>query len=175
MTFSIRMMILGASICASSVYSETTKVEHEVEKGVENKKVLFVYDKVDKQSSFYINAFRKVLGETGHTIEEAAVESEKNADITTFDVLVIYSRVMAFNMMSPVRKWIKERKNFSGKDLFIYVTADRWFYKGHYDGLIKLVKKSNGNLVDGVTMATNKMTDEQKIEKIGEHLIKLKQ
>lgn len=137
------------------------------------KKVLFVYDVVDERSGFYIDAFRKALAKTGHDISEVAVEKGTVEDISSYDVLVVYSRVMAFNMMSPVRKWLKKHGSFKGRKLFLYVTADRLFHKAHCRGLIKLVKKREGVVIDAVTMATNKMSDEDKVRTIGTHLQKL--
>jgi DNA topoisomerase IB len=137
-------------------------------------KVLFVYDKFGNGPNFYVDEFRKQLREKGNEVEETALDSSPVTDLSPYRFLIIYSRVMAFNMMSPVRGWIRAQKSFNGKELFIYVTADRLLNKTHRKGLLRLVKKRGGAVVDAVTMATHGMSEAQKREAIAKHLAKLK-
>jgi hypothetical protein len=137
-------------------------------------KVLFIYDKIDKGSRFYVDAFKQELGRKARTVEEAAVESTPSAaDPSSFRYLVIYSRVMAFNMISPVKKWIKQLKSLKDKKIFLYVTSNRFGHEANLKSLLKLVGQRGGIVVDAVTMATNKMSEGQKRAAIAKHLEKL--
>lgn len=137
-------------------------------------KVLFVYDKVDKGTQPYINAFRERLKATGLSVEEAAVEVAAVNDLAPYTTVVLYSRVMGFDSMSPVRDWLKSRKDLGGKSVFLFVTASRWFFGKHYQKMLKIIKDRNGNVVDAVTMATSSMSDAQKRDAVAKHLEKLK-
>lgn len=139
-----------------------------------DKKVLFIYDKIDDNTRFYVDAFRKELSERAHSVEETAVESATDAaDPSAFRFIVIYSRVMAFNMISPVRKWIKRQGSLKDKKIFLYVTSDRIGHESNLKNLLKLVVQRGGVVVDAVTMATHKMSKEQKSAAIAKHLEKL--
>lgn len=130
--------------------------------------LLFVYDTLDEKSEFYITHLREQLRESGFVFDEAAVKNEANADAGQYDTIVVYSRVMAFNMSSPVRAWLKSVKSFEHTRVYIFVTAARWFEQKHKDELLKIVSRKNPEEVDAVTSATEKMTDRQKIDGIEE-------
>jgi hypothetical protein len=136
-------------------------------------KVLFVYDKVDKESAFYVGAFRDELAKAGVRFEEAAVDSTKVKDLSRYEHVLIYSRVLQFNWASPVRSWAKSVASFAGKKVHIFVTANRWFAEDNKKQLFTLVSKRNGS-VDAISTATNKMTDEQKIKQVADEVAKVK-
>ncbi len=137
-------------------------------------KVLFIYDKIDKGSRFYVDAFKRELSQKVRIVEESAVAGTPSAaDASGFRNIVIYSRVMAFNMMFPVRKWIKKQKSLKDKRIFLYVTSGGIGHEANLKSLLKVVKEKNGTVVDAVTMATTKMTEEQKQAAIAKHLEKL--
>ncbi len=130
--------------------------------------LLFVYDTLDEKSDFYITHLREQLRESGFAFEEAAVKNETTVDVGQYDTIVVYSRVMAFNMSSPVRAWLKSVKTFEHARVYIFVTAARWFEQKHKEELLKIVSRKNPEEVDAVTSATEKMTDRQKIDGIKE-------
>lgn len=139
---------------------------------VRESKVLFVYDTLDDKSSFFITAFRDALKELA--VDEAAVENPVKTDIGSYDAVVLYSRVLAFDMKSPVRTWIAGQKSFNRRKVYLFTTANRWFYEKHLSKLIDMLKAREATVVDAVTMATKDMTDEQKREKVLELVLKVR-
>jgi len=136
-------------------------------------KVLFVYDTLDDKSSFFITTFREELTALPCTVDEAAVENSKTGDLSHYSLLVIYSRIMAFDMKSPVRKWIEGQKSFGKKKIALFVTTNRWFLEKHFSRLKDLLGKRNADVVDAVSMATKDLTDEQKKAWVRENLAKV--
>ena len=87
------------------------------------KMALLVYDKVDNNSKFFVEGFREQLKASGIPFEEAAVESTQIRDVSRYEYLVIYSRVMAFTMISPVKRWVRSMASFENKKVLLFVTA----------------------------------------------------
>ena len=125
-------------------------------------RVLFVSDKTDKPAKFFMDAFTEELTAAGVTFSGNAVDAKSMIDDMPYATILVYSQVMAFNNISPVSAWVKAQKSLKGIRLFIFVTANRWFYESRRKKLGKLVKERGGEVVDAVTMATNKMTAEGK-------------
>ncbi|MBN1759022.1 MAG: hypothetical protein JW863_11930 [Chitinispirillaceae bacterium] len=125
-------------------------------------KVLFVSDKTDKPAKFFLDAFTEELTASGRPFDEVAVDAKSPVDPAEYSSIVVYSQVMAFNNISPVSAWVKSQKSLQGKRLFLFVTANRWFYESRLKKLVKLVGDRDGEVVDAVTMATTKMNAEQK-------------
>lgn len=135
-------------------------------------RVLFVYDILDNETSFFINTFRKELSTLPCSTDELSLEQSKDSDMSQYNLLVLYSRVMAFDMKSPVRKWVKAIKSFDKKNVALIVTAYRWFNEKHYKEMTKLLKAKDANIVDAVSMATKDLSNEQKRAKVHESLVK---
>lgn len=136
-------------------------------------KTLFLYDTLDTDSRFFIETFRDAFKEANIDIKEGAVAEKQAIDFSDVTDIVLYSRVMAFDMKSPLRKWVTEQKTFEGKRLYLYVTANRWFYEKHFDKFLNLIKDRNGTLVDAVTTATSKLTDDQKRGQVRTFIMKI--
>ena len=126
--------------------------------------MLFVYDALDENSEFYITHLREQLREKGFTYDEVAVKSKADFDPISYDTIVVYSRVMGFNMSSPVRGWLKSVKSLKNTRVYLFVTAARWFEQKHKEQLAKIAAQKDPKAVNAVTSATEKMTPEQKIE-----------
>jgi flavodoxin len=137
-------------------------------------KVLFVYDTNNKATKIYIEAIRSRLSGDGFTVDEASSSSLKKKDPSSYDKIVIYGMVMAFNAKSMVRNWLKAQKDLAGKKVYIFVTANRWSEEKLHKDLVKLSAKKKAIVVDAVSMATNKVSDEKKREKAVEFLVKIK-
>lgn len=135
-------------------------------------KALFVYDKVDENSKFFVECFRTQLQNAGVQFDEYAVDSSDKKDISAYLHFFVYSRVMAFDMASSVRKWVHGEKGFDGKKLFIFVTAAKWFFEKHKNDLVTHAAQRGGTVVDAVSMATGKMSEERKVEEVRTHLSK---
>ncbi|MBD3393876.1 MAG: hypothetical protein GF418_17225 [Chitinivibrionales bacterium] len=134
---------------------------------------LFIYDKIDDNSRFYIEAVRENLGGMGIPFKEAAAETEKNYDASPYHRVIVYSMVMGFNMISPVRSWLRKGEGLTGKDVLILVTANRWFNEKQRKELVKIAGDRQANVIDAVSMATEKLSDEKKQKTIGKHLARL--
>ncbi len=132
--------------------------------------LLFVYDTIDESSRFFIQAIRDRLRETAFVIDEVAVENADVDSVGKYDCIVVYSRVMALNMRSPVRKWIRSKKDFKKTRMVIFVTANRWFEEKRRKELTALAGRRNATVVDAVSMATNTLTAEQKRRAVKENL-----
>jgi len=129
-------------------------------------KVLFVYDTIDKLSSFYVNTFRENLKNESFQVDEASAAGLRQKDPSQYDQIIMYGMVMAFNMKSLVRKWLKSQKSLENKQLFIFVTANRWFNENLRKDLEKTASQKHATVVDAVSMATNKVSEAEKREKI---------
>ena len=129
-------------------------------------KVLFVYDTIDKASAFYVGTIRENLKKAQFLVDEASSGGLRQKDPLPYNHVVIYGMVLAFNLKSPVRDWLKSQKNLENKKIFIFVTANRWFNEKLCKELAKLATKQRATVVDAVSMATNKATNEEKREKM---------
>ncbi len=141
---------------------------------MESPTVLFVYDTLDNDTRFYVEAFRDNLKQSGLAYEEAAVEHALDSDPGPFEYLVIYSRVMAFDLASPVRKWLQSLKTLEGTKVYVFVTAAKWLHQKQCKKLSELVRERRGMVVDAVSAATSSLSEEQKRERIEQHLSGLK-
>jgi len=158
----LQMLVLPVILCSclfTTAYAQAQTHEPSV---------LFVYDTLDDKSSFFITAFRDALKGMPVTVDEAAVEHPVKKEVAAYDAVVLYSRVMAFDMKSPVRTWVEQQKSFNKKKVFLFVTANRWFQEKHFAKLLDMLKKRDATVVDAVTLATKDMTDEKKKAKVRE-------
>ena len=137
-------------------------------------KVLFVYDSITKPSAFYVETIRENLKDASFQVDEASSSALRHKDPSQYSHIVMYGMVMAFNMKSSVRKWLKSQKSLENKKLFIFVTANRWFNENLRKDLVKLASQKNATVVDAVAMATNKVSEAEKREKITALLAQMK-
>jgi hypothetical protein len=115
------------------------------------------------------------MRESGLAFDEMAVKDDASITIGHYDTVVVYSRVMAFNMSSPVRGWLKSVEDLDSTAVYIYVTANRWFEQKHKEQLVNIVSPKNPEKVDAVTSATEKMTEQEKVESIQDFVDMLKE
>jgi menaquinone-dependent protoporphyrinogen IX oxidase len=156
----IRTIILPATLLFSFPSWATDTLD------VTPDKVLFVYDTITKPSAFYVETIRENLEKESFQVDEASSSALRQKDPSQYHQIVIYGMVMAFNMKSSVRSWLKSQKNLENKKVFIFVTANRWFDENLRKDLAKLATKKNATVVDAVSMATNKVSDAEKREKM---------
>ena len=138
------------------------------------KKTLLVYDDCYAKSQPYIEFFRNEFGKTGIAFDELSLKKNGKKVPADYEVILIYSRVVAFNMASPVRTWLKSLKTLFNKKVFVFVTANRWFEKTNMQQIVKLVSDRGGEVVDAVSTATGKMSTEQKKESVAKQVAKIK-
>jgi hypothetical protein len=136
--------------------------------------VLFVHDKGDAATQPFVNAFREYLKATGLPVDETVVDSIAITDLSPYRTILLYSRVMAFDNMSPVRDWLKKQQDLGNRNVFLFVTANRWFFEKHLKKMKSIITGRNGVIVDAVTMATKNMDTAQKQDAVKKHLEKLR-
>jgi hypothetical protein len=137
-------------------------------------KALLVYDTIDSKTKIYIDTYRKTAADAGIALKEISLKHATIADLSEFDCLLIYSEVMAFNMMFPVKKWLKTVKGIENRRFFILTTAAKFLDENNLNELTGIVNKNKGIIVDARSSATGKLTEAQKIDLVRKHLGKLK-
>jgi len=135
--------------------------------------VLLVYDSLDKSTQIYIETYRTEVQKAGFTLDELVTRKPAAADLSKYSYILIYSRVMAFNMMSPVRNWLKAQNSLKNSNICIVTTASKFLEKNNSNDLVNLVKKKNGTLVDAVAAATKNLSSGQKADLVVKHIEKL--
>jgi hypothetical protein len=168
------MKFFGISILAVVLFAAiTTKAADST--SASSAAVLFVHDSAQKYSAFYVNAVAERIKNSGRIVKEESAEGASNLAASPYRTVVLYGVVMAFNMKSEVRHWLKSVQSFKNKRVFILVTANRWFKGSLLKDLVTLSAERGGSVVDAVSMATNKMSDAEKLAKIDSCLAKLGQ
>ncbi|MBN1128287.1 MAG: hypothetical protein JXA71_04840 [Chitinispirillaceae bacterium] len=137
-------------------------------------RILFVYDTIDKSNSFYVATLRELLVAEGYQVKEARAGELLQSGAGPYDRVVIYGMVMAFNWKSMVRDWMKAQTDLSNRKAHVFVTANRWFRENLLRDLVKLTKEKRATVVDAVSMATNKVSDADKKEKMRSFVAGLK-
>ena len=130
----------------------------------QTKTVLFIYDERNEQLDPYIHQIKDELNKNKIVFDESSVQDIKKIDMQKYDTLMIYSAVMAFNMKSPTRDWLKSNPKIKNKKIVILVTANRWFLDKLYEQQIKLLKKQEAQIIDAISSATKELDDKQKQE-----------
>lgn len=137
-------------------------------------KVLFVYDEVKSPPEAFPGYFRDSLASEGVPFDEAVAADMNTKDLSSYDRIVVYGMVQAFNMKSPLRDWLKTKPDLGGKKVSLFVTANRWYLKNLYGQLTTLLKKGNAEVIDAVSMATRDMDTPTKVLAVKDHVARLK-
>jgi hypothetical protein len=138
------------------------------------RKLLFVYDEVNKQSSPYIGYFRDAFAAKGIIYDEAAAAELKAKDLSSYKLIVVYGMVMAFNTKSPIRDWLRTAPDLGGKKVSLFVTANRWYLKQLSEQLLELLKDDKAEVVDAVSMATKNLDNREKSSAVDKQVEGLK-
>lgn len=124
------------------------------------KEVLHVYDEVNDNSKPYLGYFGEAYANQGIDHYQVTVAELEAVDLERYDTIVIHAMVMAFNMKSPVRDWLKTKPPLAGKKTYLFVTANRWYLDRLYGQLTSLLE---GNTeLDAVSMATKDLDETSK-------------
>jgi hypothetical protein len=123
---------------------------------------LFVYEEKNDKIDPWVNRFKDAFGSSSGNVEFFTSGEMKEKDLAKYSSVVIYGAVQAFNMKGPIRDWLKTNVDISGKKVYLVVTASRWFLKDYFNQLKAALAKKNANVVDAVSGATQKMSDEDK-------------
>lgn len=123
---------------------------------------LFVYEEKNEKIDPWVNRFKDAFGADSGNVEFLASAEMKGKDITKYSPIVIYGVVQAFTFKGPVRDWLKTSVDLSGKKVYLVVTANRWFLKDYFNQLKTVLTKKNTNVVNAISGATQKMSEEEK-------------
>ena len=145
----------GLAIAALSVLS--------AQNAAQGPKLLYVYDESNKQSAEYVTYFREALAQRGIPYDETTAAGLQRLDLAHYDTILMHGMVMAFNSKSPLRDWLKTGPSLAGKQVHLFVTANRWFVDKLLGQLEELLRKDQATLADAVSMATKdlKAADKQ--------------
>ncbi len=164
---SLRFVLMVWFLVAGTLFAE------EKEK-IEQKKVLLVFE----EANSYINKWRVIFKDEfmkqGFIFEEIPVAEAGKKDFSKYDFIEIYGAVMAFTYRQPIREWLKTETNISGKKVGLFVTANRWFLEKYYKQLEEILKGKKAIVVDSVSSATLKLSEEEKRKLISNHIEKIK-
>jgi hypothetical protein len=122
--------------------------------------VLHVYDEMNDNATPYLGYFKEAYANRGVEYRHVTIADLKADDLASHDTIVIHAMVMAFNMKSPVRDWLKTNPPLSGKRTYLFVTANRWFLDKLYGQLTGLLDGKTG--LDAVSMATKDLDETAK-------------
>lgn len=126
------------------------------------KQILFIYDEDNKQIEPYKKMIENELNMNGLQYDMTNVQDIKKKDLRTYDTIIIYSVVMAFNTKSPIRSWLNQTPNISNKKVALLVTANRWFLNNLFNEQMNLLKKQQATIIDAVSSATKDLTQAEK-------------
>jgi hypothetical protein len=138
------------------------------------RKVLYVYDEVNKNSEPYIGYFRKAFTEASIAFDEASVADIKGKNLADYRAIVMHGMVMAFNSKSELRDWLKTSPDLKDRKVSLFVTANRWFLDNLYRDLTGLLKKDGADVIDAVSQATKNLNEEGKMALVKAQVSKLK-
>jgi hypothetical protein len=141
--------------------------------GIVPKKILFAYEESNEKLEPWISRFSGAFSAANLTVDKKAAIDLASADLSKYDLIVIYGAVMAFASKEPLRDWLKAENRLSGKKVALFVTANRWFLKKYDDQLLGLLKKKNATVVDAVSGATKDLTESEKQKIVDDFIGKL--
>jgi len=130
------------------------------------KAVLYIYDEPSKEAQPFISYFKDSFANNGIAFDEVSAADMVNKDLGSYEDIVMHSMVMAFNMKSPLRDWLKTSPKLQGKKVRLLVTANRWFLDKLFKQQKDLLTKNGADIVDAVSAATKDMNSVQKAAKV---------
>lgn len=162
----VALLCLSFLACAGFVSAEDA--------GSGAQKVLYVYDEVNKNSEPYIGYFRKAFNEAGIAFDEVAVADIKSKNLADYRAIVMHGMVMGFNSKSEIRDWLKTSPDLKNRKVSLFVTANRWFLANLYRDLTGLLKTEGADVIDAVSQATKKLSEDDKLALVRAQVSKLK-
>jgi uncharacterized membrane-anchored protein len=140
----------------------------------QTEKTLYLYDEVNEGSTPYIAVFKAAFAEKGIAYDEATAADLRTLDLKAYDQLMIHGMYMAFNMSSPIRDWLKDDPDLTGKKISLFVTSNKSNAEKLMDQLTKLLKKNKAEVIDAVSMATADIDAAGKAAAVKERVERLK-
>ena len=124
--------------------------------------ILFIYEESNESLDPWLMRFRSEFIEKGIPFEEHSAAGLESVDLAPYNRVFIYGAVMAFTLSEPIRDWLKTDPDLSGKDVVLFVTANRWFLDKYTNQLLTLIEKNDGTVIDSISSATKELTGEEK-------------
>ena len=126
------------------------------------KHVLLAYEIVDKGIDPWRALIRNEYNSSNYVLEELEASKLSAMKPSDYDFIIIYGAVMAFASKEPIRDWLNTKPKLAGKNVGLFVTANRWFLKKYNDQLLSLLNTSGATIVDAVSAETQKLSDKEK-------------
>ncbi|MCP4604224.1 MAG: hypothetical protein GY847_27500 [Proteobacteria bacterium] len=129
------------------------------------RKVLFVYDNLNKRNEPYIAALRDNLKAEGISCIDLDLREAKHktVNLAEYDYVLIYSEVRAFNARIYLRKWLKHTEGFHLTKTAVFVTSSSNRYHCRVAAKIsQIITSKQGQIIDAISSATNRISDEDK-------------
>ena len=109
--------------------------------GLKNREtVLFLYEESNENIDPWLSLFRIRLEEEKIPYKESSAAHMNSMDLALFDNIFLYGAVMAFTFKEPLRDWLESEPALAGKEISLFVTANRWFLDKYTGQLQKLVQ-----------------------------------
>jgi hypothetical protein len=121
-----------------------------------------VYEEKNEKIDPWVNKFKDAFLADSGNVEFLTSTEMKGKDIAKYSSLVIYGVVQAFTFKGLIRDWLKTNIDLKGKKAYLVVTANRWFANDYFNQLKTALIKRNAVVVNAVSSATQKMTEEDK-------------
>lgn len=141
---------------------------------IDTAKTLFLYEEKNEQIDQWVKRFSDALRAENKNVDVVSVAEMKEKSLSQYSSVVIYGVVQAFTFKGPIRDWLKTCVDFTGKKVYLAVTANRWFFKDYFNQLSDGLKKKNADVVNAVSGATVKMSESDKLAFVKKFVEKIK-
>jgi major membrane immunogen (membrane-anchored lipoprotein) len=125
-------------------------------------KTLLLYEEKNEQIDPWVKRFSDALKAVNKKVDIVSTAEIKGKNLSQYTTIVIYGVVQAFTFKGPIRDWLKTDVDFTGKKVYLAVTANRWFLNDYFKQLQNGLKKSNADVINAVSGATQKMSEGDK-------------
>jgi major membrane immunogen (membrane-anchored lipoprotein) len=129
---------------------------------IDTDKTILVYEEKNEQIDPWVKRFSDALGAGNKKIDVVSSAEMKGKSLSQYTTIVIYGAVQAFTFKGQVRDWLKTGVDLTGKKVYLAVTANRWFLNDYFKQLKDGLTKSNAEVVNAVSSATQKMSESDK-------------
>jgi major membrane immunogen (membrane-anchored lipoprotein) len=129
---------------------------------IDTAKTLLVYEEKNEQIDPWVKRFSDALMAANKKVDIVSTAEIKGKSLSQYTAIVIYGVVQAFTFKGPIRDWLKTDVDFNDKKVYLAVTANRWFLSDYFKQLQDGLKKSNADVVNAVSGATQKMSESDK-------------
>ena len=155
------------------LFAQTSATQVPATDGNHDKKILFAYEESNEKLDPWLARFNNAFSAANLNVDKKAALGLTSTDFSKYDLIIIYGAVMAFTAKEPLRDWLKTENRISGKNVALFVTANRWFLKKYDDQLLSLLKTKNATVVDAVSGATKDLSESEKRKMVGDFVEKL--